>query len=163
VIWSDRNLATEDLSESAEFRVEILMVPVRPFKALDEDGSALDVSASWLSSDGVHVVGEYSAHLTTFDPGIPVVKNSFLSIFDAIKHHESIIVMLEKWPKMIIRIKKEIDRSNLPFDANLARANIFLEIVAEVQVPSGLREVSNVDHLVCVVGGGAYSESLVHV
>ena len=43
--------------------------------------------------------------------------------------------------------------SYLPFNANLARADVLLEIVAEVQVSGGLGEISNVNHLVSVLGG----------
>ena len=43
--------------------------------------------------------------------------------------------------------------SYLPFDANLARADMLLEIVAEVQVSGGLGEIGDVNHLVSVLGG----------
>lgn len=135
MVWSDGDLAAQDLSEGAELGVEILVVPVRLLEALDEDGSALDVSATWFSSDGVHVVGENPAHVSSLDPGIPVVLHCLLRILDAVEHDEGVVVMLEE----------------RPFDANLARANILLEIVTEIQVPCGLWKISDVDHLVGVV------------
>jgi hypothetical protein len=70
--------------------------------------------------------------------------------------------MFEKWPmvnKLLAQNRISGEGMHLPFDADLARANILLEIVAEVQVSGGLREISNVDHLVCVVCSGACSES----
>lgn len=98
VVWSDGDLAAQDLSEGAELGVEILVVPVRLLEALDEDGSALDVSATWFSSDGVHVVGENPAHVSSLDPGIPVVLHCLLRILDAVEHDEGVVVMLEERP-----------------------------------------------------------------
>ena len=74
------------------------MVPVGRLEALDEDGSALQVSATWLSSDGVHVVGEDPAHVACLDPGIPVVLHRLLGILDAVEHDKGVVVMLEQWP-----------------------------------------------------------------
>ena len=66
--------------------------------ACDEDGSALDVSASWFSSDSVHVVGENSAHVACLDPWIPVVLHCLLRILNAVEHDESVVVVLEQRP-----------------------------------------------------------------
>ena len=102
-VWSDGDLAAQDLSEGAEPCIEILVMPVRLLEALDEDGSALDVSATWLSSDGVHVVGENPAHVSSLDPGIPVVLHCLLRILDAVEHDEGVVVVLEQ--RSILRKK----------------------------------------------------------
>jgi len=91
----DGHLAAEDLPKSAKLCIEILVVPVGFLESFDEDGGALDVSAAWLSSDGVHVVRENSAHATCLDPGMPVLEHGFLCILNAIEHHEGIIEVLE--------------------------------------------------------------------
>ena len=52
----NRNLAANDLAKIAEFSIEVFMVPIELFKALDKDASALDITTSRFTSDGVHVV-----------------------------------------------------------------------------------------------------------
>lgn len=94
------------------------MVPLHFFKAFDEDRGALNIFATWLTSDCMRVVWKRSAYLSRLDEGISVFLYSFLGIFDGLEHDKSVVELLEKWP----------------LDANLARANILLKVVTEIQV-----------------------------
>jgi len=95
VVWTDGDLAAEDLAVGAELGVQVLVVPAGLFEALNKNGSALNISASWLTSDGVHVVRKHTAHETVFDSWISVILNCLLGVLDRVKHDECIVAMLE--------------------------------------------------------------------
>lgn len=72
------------------------MVPPSIVEALDKDGGALNISASWLASECVLVVGKAPAHETILDPWEPVLRHCLLGIVDRVKHHKGIVAMLEQ-------------------------------------------------------------------
>ena len=92
----NRNFAALDFTILAKLGVEVLMSPLHFFKSFDENGSALDVLASWLTSDGVSVVRQCSAHESSFDTWVPVLLCSLLRHLDGLEHHEGIVETLEK-------------------------------------------------------------------
>ena len=79
------------------------MVPLHFFKAFDEDGSALNVFASWLTSDGVRVVGKSPADLAGLDHWVSEFIHSLLRIFNVLEHDKSVVELLEKRPKIKLR------------------------------------------------------------
>ena len=96
VVRADRDLAAQDFSETTKLGVQIGMTPLHLFKTFDENGSALDVFATWLSADGVHVVRESSTHFVGLDDWEAMLLNGSLGILDGVKHHERVIKVLEQ-------------------------------------------------------------------
>ena len=76
------------------------MVPLHFFETFNEDGSALDVFASWLPSDGVGVVRKGPADLAGLDHWVSELVHSLLRIFNVLEHHKSVVKLLEKRPKI---------------------------------------------------------------
>ena len=97
VIMIDRHLAAENLAEIAELGVEILSVPAKFLEALHKYRGGLDVTTTGLASDGVQVVGQGSAHETTFNARESEFCRCLFSILDALKHDERIVEVLEEW------------------------------------------------------------------
>ena len=92
----DRNFAAQNLSVLTKFGVQVQVIPLHFFKAFDEDGSALDIFATWLSSDGMRVIGKRPADLARLNDGISVLFNGSLCVFDRLKHHEGVVELFEK-------------------------------------------------------------------
>ena len=96
MVRADRDLAAQDFSETTKLGVQIGMTPLHLFKTFDENGSALDVFATWLSADGVHVVRESSTHFVGLDDWEAMLLNGSLGILNGVKHHERVIKVLEQ-------------------------------------------------------------------
>ena len=97
MIGVDGDLAAQNFSIAAKFGVEIYVCPLDFLEALDKYGGALDVFATWLSSDSVHVVGKSPTHLVTFDHRESKLFNSSLGIFDCVEHDKSVVEVFEEW------------------------------------------------------------------
>ena len=78
----NRNFAAQNLSVLTKFGVQVQVIPLHFFKAFDEDGSALDIFATWLSSDGMRVVRKRPADLARLDLWVSKLLYSFLCILD---------------------------------------------------------------------------------
>jgi len=98
VVRTYRHLATEDLAIGAEFGVKILMIPASILKAFDEDGCALNISATWFTSDGVHVVRKAATHEAILYSWESLLLHGLLRILDRVEHHEGVVAGLEKGP-----------------------------------------------------------------
>lgn len=72
------------------------MSPLHFFKSFDKDRSALDVFASWLTPDGVSVIGQRSAHEASLDAWVPVLLCSLLGHLDCLEHDKGIVETFEK-------------------------------------------------------------------
>jgi len=105
----DGDLAAQDLAEGAELGVQVRVVPLQAFEALDEDGSRLDVLTTWLSADGMQVVRQGPTH-HSLDDGEPVLLSGLACLLDGFEHHEGVVELLEEWS----------------LDADLAGTNILL-------------------------------------
>ena len=92
----DWNLTAQNFSVAAKFGVEIYVWPLDFLEALDENGGALDIFATRLPSDSVHVVWESPAHLVSFDHGESVFFHSSLGIFDGVEHDKSVVEVFEQ-------------------------------------------------------------------
>ena len=92
----NRNFAALDLTILAKLGMEVLMSPLHFFKAFDENRSALDVFASWLTPDGVSVIRQSPAHESSFDTWVSVLLCSLLRHLDCLEHDEGIVETLEK-------------------------------------------------------------------
>ena len=71
------------------------MVPASIFEALDKDGGALYISASYLASECVRVVRKAPAHETVLDARESELRRCLLGIVDRVKHHERVVARLE--------------------------------------------------------------------
>ena len=72
------------------------MSPADSVEAFDEDGSALDVFASWLTPDGVSVIRQRSTHESSLDTWVSVLLCCLLCHLDGLEHDESIVETFEK-------------------------------------------------------------------
>ena len=96
MVSADRYFAAQYLSVLTKLGVHVHMVPLHFFKSFDEDGGALNIFATWLSSDGMRVVGKRPADLARLNDGISVLFNGSLCVFDRLKHHEGVVELFEK-------------------------------------------------------------------
>lgn len=99
MIWLDGNLAANDLAELTEVGVKIIVVPFSGLKSFDEDGSALNVTTTWISSDGMKVVRQSSALHVTFNLREPEVSDCLLGILDAVEHYKCVVEVFEERPR----------------------------------------------------------------
>lgn len=130
VVVVDGNFATQNFAKSAELGVKIGVVPLSLLESSDVDGSGLDVFATWFTFDGVHVVGECSAHLAILDLRELELFLCFFSILNCFKHHKSVV--------------EGPEQSSL--DVDLAWSHVSLVEVSQVQVCDLLGQVAHEDH-----------------
>ena len=96
MVRADRDLAAQDFPETTKLGVQIGVTPLHLFKTFDEDGSALDILATWLSANGVHIVRKSPRHLIRLDDREAMLLNGSLGILDGVKHHKGIVKVLEE-------------------------------------------------------------------
>ena len=96
MVRTDRDLAAQDFSETTKLGVQIGVTPFHLFETFDENGSALDVFATWLSADGVHVVRKSPTHFVSLNNWESMLLNGSLSIFDGVKHDKGVVKVLEQ-------------------------------------------------------------------
>ena len=92
----NRNFAALDFTIFTKLGVEVIMSPLHFFKSFDEDRSALNVFASWLTPDGVSVIRQRSTHESSLDTWVSVLLCRLLCHLDGLEHDESIVETFEK-------------------------------------------------------------------
>jgi hypothetical protein len=101
-----------------------------------------------LTSHSMGIIGEHSADLPIFYSWVLVLGRCFSGEFNGFEHNKSEVEVPE-------------ERSS---DADLALTDMAFEIIGDVHIGGGSREVSDVDHLVGVLlVGSSKGRSLVHL